>query len=168
MKAKPVHWLKKHEDLRHLKLTPLFVRRVSEGNALALEAAYTAEHWQAKPQEVRGVYICVCMYVLTPDRKVGNPPFKDQPLSPFRKRKKRQSAIRARYTGVAAARQEGVEACAVEPSRVAPRSLRPLGRPTRPPPENKNCPEPKNPRSGIEWRISNLTICCRGWRTSDC
>ena len=61
MKAKPVHWLKKHEDLRHLKLTPLFVRRVSEGNALALEAAYTAEHWQAKPQEVRGVYICVCM-----------------------------------------------------------------------------------------------------------
>ena len=59
MKDKPVHWLKGHKNLRGLKLTPMHRRRVSEKKALALEAAFTAVAWQAKPEEVRGGPYCL-------------------------------------------------------------------------------------------------------------
>ena len=59
MKAKPVHWLKGHDKLRNLKLSALCLRRVPEAKALALEAAYTASHWQKNPQEVRGGPYCL-------------------------------------------------------------------------------------------------------------
>ena len=59
LKAKPVHWLKKHKDLHKLKLSPLFERRVPEDTALALEAAFTAVYWQERPQDVRGGPYCL-------------------------------------------------------------------------------------------------------------
>ena len=59
MKEKPVHWLKGHENLRSLQLKPMHLRRVPEENALALEAAFTAEAWQTQPEEVRGGPYCL-------------------------------------------------------------------------------------------------------------
>ena len=71
MKEKPVHWLKGHKNLRGLKLTPMHLRRVSEKKALALEAAFTAVAWQAKPEEVRGGPYCLSRLDAKLKRELG-------------------------------------------------------------------------------------------------